>query len=96
MSDELVMLRPPSLVRLILLHDDDTPKYLLINMLTEYFGLDHQTAQLVFYDLNNEGRVCLGVYTEDVSVMKSQQVYKALQGYPVRVTGEFIEERQSR
>ncbi|MDP2751350.1 MAG: ATP-dependent Clp protease adapter ClpS [Rhodocyclaceae bacterium] len=67
-------IKPPPMVRVVLLNDDFTPMDFVIVVLQKFFGLAGDKATTVMLKVHREGRAVCGIYPRDVAATKVRQV----------------------
>jgi len=66
--------KEPARFKVILLNDDFTPMDFVIDVLQEFFRMDHENATRVMLHVHTKGRGVCGVFTRDVAETKVAQV----------------------
>jgi ATP-dependent Clp protease adaptor protein ClpS len=60
----------PAMWSVLLLNDDETPMEFVVNVLQEFFDMDHDDAVQLMMRVHNEGAGECGVFAEEVAKMK--------------------------
>src|SRR4029079_2142402 len=83
-------LKPPSMYKVVLLHDDFTPMEFVVTIVQEYFNKDRETATQIMLKVHREGRGVCGVYTRDIASTKVEQVVSHARqaGHPLQCVME--------
>lgn len=63
-------LKRPPLYKVILLNDDFTPMDFVIEILTDYFGMDEEKATHVMLQIHTQGTGVCGLFSKDVAETK--------------------------
>ena len=71
---EATRAKPPPLYKVLLLNDDFTPMDFVINVLQQFFAMDHEKAMRVMLKVHTEGKGVCGVYPKDIAASKVAQV----------------------
>ena len=66
--------KPPSLFNVILLNDDFTPMEFVVQVLQQFFFLEHEAAIQIMLEVHTRGRGMCGVYPRDVAATKVEHV----------------------
>ncbi len=98
-GDSVVMERrtqrtqPPQMYQVVMLNDDFTPMEFVVMVLQEFFSKDRETATQIMLKLHLDGKGVCGVYTQDVSATKVDQVLDAAHkaGRPLQCLSEPVE-----
>ena len=67
-------LKRPSMYQVLLINDDFTPMDFVIEILTQFFGMNSEKATQVMLQVHTEGRGTCGIYTVDVAETKVKMV----------------------
>ncbi len=67
-------LKKPPLYKVLLLNDDFTPMDFVVEILTDFFNMDYETATLVMLQVHNDGKGICGTFSKDVADTKVQIV----------------------
>ncbi len=86
-------LKKPAMYQVILLNDDFTPMDFVVNVLEHFFGLGHERATQVMFQIHNNGKGICGVFTYDVAETKVALVsdYARAHEYPLLCDMEAID-----
>ena len=74
LAPEKLALKPPSLYRVILLNDDYTPMEFVVEVLSQFFMMDLETATAVMLKVHTEGKGVCGVFPRDIAETKAIMV----------------------
>ncbi|MDO5045098.1 ATP-dependent Clp protease adaptor ClpS [Campylobacter sp.] len=89
-SDLKDKLEFPKKFKVILLNDDVTSMDFVVDILTQIFNHDAQSAITIMLKVHNEGSAICGIYPKEVALSKQNEVKKAAAraGYPLKVQVE--------
>lgn len=85
-------LKPPRRYQIVLLNDDFTPMDFVVEVLTQFFGMDEAKAVAVMMAVHTQGKGVCGVFSKEVAEMKVMQVnrYAREQGHPLHCQMEIV------
>jgi len=63
-------LKPPPLYMVLLLNDDFTPMNFVVEILTDFFGMDYEKATQVMLEVHHNGVGICGTFSKDVAETK--------------------------
>ncbi|NDU92709.1 MAG: ATP-dependent Clp protease adapter ClpS [Ferrovum sp.] len=69
-----VRTKPPSLFNVVLLNDDFTPMEFVVQVLQQFFALEHEAATRIMLKVHTEGRGVCGIFPRDVAATKVERV----------------------
>lgn len=83
-------LKEPPQYKVLLMNDDYTPMDFVIEVLQQFFSLDHTAAVKVMLDVHTKGKGVCGTYTSEIAETKVQQVndYARASEHPLLCTME--------
>lgn len=86
-------LQKPAMYQVTLLNDDFTPMNFVVNVLEHFFGLSHERATQIMFQIHNTGKGICGVYTYDIAETKVALVsdYARSHEYPLLCDMEAID-----
>lgn len=89
-SHELTDISEPKRYYVVMHNDDSTPFDFVIQVLTELFRHDEQTAEDLAYKIHNEERAIVGMYNQEIAEQKIEETIRASRanGYPLSVSME--------
>jgi len=67
-------LKPPPMVRVVLLNDDFTPMNFVVVVLQKFFGMTSEAATSIMFMVHKQGRAVCGTYPRDIAATKVEQV----------------------
>lgn len=78
-------LQPPPLYKVILLNDDDTPMYFVVDLLSVFFNLNSAQAEKLMLEVHHEGSAVCAIYPHDIAQTKAEQInqYSRSHSYPL-------------
>ena len=65
---------PPPLYKVVLLNDDFTPMDFVVDLLKQFFGMNHERATQVMLHVHTRGKGVCGVFTFEIAETKVAQV----------------------
>lgn len=76
----------------VMLNDDYTPFDFVINVLTELFNKDFDTAEAIAMNIHDAGRGIAGTYTKEIALQKSSDVNRIAKhnGHPLKTVAEEV------
>ncbi len=67
-------LKPPKRYKVILLNDDYTPMEFVVEILSQFFGMDVESATRVMLQVHKSGKGICGEYSHQIAETKVEQV----------------------
>jgi len=67
-------LKRPRRYKVIILNDDYTPMEFVVEVLTNFFGMNEVKATQIMLEVHKKGKGLCGVYTKDIAETKAAQV----------------------
>ena len=85
-----VVLKKPSLFKVVLNNDDSTPMDFVIELLKQIFHRNHEEAVKITHTIHEEGKGAAGIYTFEIAEQKQNEaVYVSrTNGHPLNITLE--------
>jgi ATP-dependent Clp protease adaptor protein ClpS len=85
-----VSLQPPSMWKVVILNDDQTPMELVMELLTGIFKHNEKKAKDITIEIHESGSGVAGVYSFEIAEQKGIETTAAARqnGAPLRVTVE--------
>ncbi len=85
-----INIKPPKKYKVIFFNDDVTTMEFVVFVLTSIFDIANLEATKIMYDIHNNGRAVVGVYSRDIAFTKVELTRKlaSSEGYPLRVSVE--------
>lgn len=86
----VISVQPPTMWKVILLNDDQTPMEFVIELLTGLFKHSEKSAKEVTLEIHNTGSGIAGVYSYEIAEQRgieATQVSRA-NGFPLRIQVE--------
>ncbi len=74
LQEEKPKLKRPPMYKVILLNDDYTPMDFVVQVLEQFFGMGHEKAVQVMFQVHTRGQGVCGVFTHEVAETKVAQV----------------------
>ena len=86
-------LKRPSMYKVILLNDDYTPMYFVVEVLEMFFGMGREKATQIMLTVHTEGAAVVGIFPRDIAETKSEQVnlYAQENNHPLMSTVEMTD-----
>ncbi len=73
-EEEKPRLKPPRQYKVVLLNDDYTPMEFVVQVLSIYFGMDHEKATRVMMSVHTKGKGVCGIFSYEIAETKVDQV----------------------
>ena len=73
-QEEKPKLQRPPLYKVILLNDDYTPMEFVVQVLEQFFAMNHEKAVQVMLQVHTRGQGVCGIFSHDIAEMKVAQV----------------------
>lgn len=67
-------LASPPLFKVVLHNDDYTPMEFVIEVLQEFFHMEHEKAVQIMLAVHTQGKATCGIFTRDIAETKSYQI----------------------
>jgi ATP-dependent Clp protease adaptor protein ClpS len=67
-------IKTPPLYKVLLLNDDYTPMYFVVQVLEQFFNMSSDSATRVMYAVHTQGKGVCGVFTKEIAETKVVQV----------------------
>ncbi|NYS59421.1 ATP-dependent Clp protease adapter ClpS [Halomonas salicampi] len=67
-------LAKPPMFKVVLHNDDYTPMEFVIEVLQEFFRMEHEKAVQIMLAVHTQGKATCGIFTRDIAETKSYQV----------------------
>ena len=74
LETEVTRIKPPPLVKVMLLNDDFTPMDFVVTVIEKFFGLDREQATRIMLKVHREGVGVCGIFPRDIAATKVEQV----------------------
>jgi ATP-dependent Clp protease adaptor protein ClpS len=74
LAPEKLVLKKPSLFKVIMLNDDFTPMDFVVEVLMVFFGMHESKATQIMLAVHTQGKAVCGVFTRDIAESKAAQV----------------------
>lgn len=89
-----VSLQPPTLWKVLILNDDQTPMDFVIELLTSLFRHNEMSAKEVTMEVHNTGSGVAGIYSHEIAEQRSVEAMQIARanGFPLQFTIEPEEE----
>lgn len=86
LEKERISTPPPRLYQVILLNDDFTTMEFVIEVLTQFFGMNLERATQIMLKIHHEGFAVCGIYPRDLAETKTVQVseFATQHGHPLQ------------
>jgi ATP-dependent Clp protease adaptor protein ClpS len=87
-----VQIKKPSLFKVFLLNDNETPMEFVVEVLQKVFGMTADRAMQVMYQAHSQGKAESGTFSKDVAETKVAQVAAVAKryGHPMRCEMEEV------
>jgi ATP-dependent Clp protease adaptor protein ClpS len=85
-------LKPPKKYQVVLLNDDYTPMEFVVQILTQFFGMNQEQATKVMLMVHTKGKAICGEYNYQIAETKVEQVndYSRQHQHPLMCTMEEL------
>jgi ATP-dependent Clp protease adaptor protein ClpS len=82
-----VTLQPPSMWKVLMLNDDQTPMEFVIELLTSIFKHNENQAKELTLEIHNTGSAVVGVFNHEIAENKAVESTKLsrLNGFPLQI-----------
>lgn len=86
----VVSLRPPKMWKVLFLNDDQTPMEFVIDLLTQVFKHNQESAESVTLEIHNSGSGVAGIYTYEIAEQKCLEATNIARSnsFPLRIQVE--------
>lgn len=73
-QEALPKLKQPPMYKVILYNDDYTPMEFVVVVLENFFGMNHEKAVKIMFQVHNTGKGICGIFTYEIAETKVAQV----------------------
>lgn len=86
----VVSLRPPKMWKVVFLNDDQTPMEFVIDLLTQVFKHNQESAENITLEIHNSGSGIAGIYAYEIAEQKSLEATNIARSnsFPLRIQVE--------
>lgn len=91
-EEEKPKLKPPKEYKVVLINDDYTPMEFVIQVLMNFFSMDHAKATRVMMAVHTKGKGICGIFSYEIAETKVDQVneYAKINQHPLLCTMEEV------
>jgi len=92
LEEDRPKLKPPKQYKVVLNNDDYTPMEFVIQVLMNFFGMDHAKATRIMMAVHTKGKGICGIYSYEIAETKVDQVneYSKINQHPLLCTMEEV------